>query len=99
MRNNNMLDGLFPRTRQNILAVLLLSPERRWYLSDLDLGTVRAARTVYFNICRRKRNTVDDGRAHVATETEATEILKQAKDFLTLTEAWILQNHPQFKKT
>ncbi len=35
MRNNNMLDALFTRTRQNILATLLLSPERRWYLSDL----------------------------------------------------------------
>ena len=32
---NNMLDALFPRTRQNILAALLLLPERRWYLSDL----------------------------------------------------------------
>lgn len=31
----NMLDALFPRTRQIILATLLLSPERRWYLSDL----------------------------------------------------------------
>lgn len=35
MRKKNMLDALFPRTRQNILATLLLSPERRWYLSDL----------------------------------------------------------------
>lgn len=35
MRKNNMLDALFSRTRQNILATLLLSPERRWYLSDL----------------------------------------------------------------
>jgi predicted nucleotidyltransferase len=35
MRKNNILDALFPRTRQNILATLLLSPERRWYLSDL----------------------------------------------------------------
>jgi len=35
MRKNNMLDALFPRTRQNILATLLLSPERHWYLSDL----------------------------------------------------------------
>jgi len=32
---NNILDALLPRTRQNILAALLLSPERRWYLSDL----------------------------------------------------------------
>lgn len=35
MRKNNMLDALFPQTRQNVLATLLLSPERRWYLSDL----------------------------------------------------------------
>ena len=35
MRKSNLLDALFPRTRQNILATLLLSPERRWYLSDL----------------------------------------------------------------
>ena len=35
MRNSELLDALFPQTRQNILAVLLLSPERRWYLSDL----------------------------------------------------------------
>lgn len=35
MRKNNLLDSLLPRTRQNILATLLLSPERRWYLSDL----------------------------------------------------------------
>lgn len=32
---SNMLNALFPRTRQNILAALLPSPERRWYLSDL----------------------------------------------------------------
>ena len=30
-----MLDALFPRTRQAVLGTLLLSPERRWYLSDL----------------------------------------------------------------
>ena len=35
MRNSGILDALLPRTRQNILATLLLSPERRWYQSDL----------------------------------------------------------------
>lgn len=36
MRNNSrLLDGLFPRTRQNILGVVLPVPERRWSLSDL----------------------------------------------------------------
>jgi len=32
---NKLLDALFPRTRQAILAALLLAPERRWYFSDL----------------------------------------------------------------
>ena len=35
MRNKNVLDALFSRTRQNVLATLLLSAERRWSLSDL----------------------------------------------------------------
>ncbi len=35
VRNNPILDALFPQTRRNILAALLLSPDRRWYLSDL----------------------------------------------------------------
>ena len=35
MRDQNMLDALFPRTRQKILGTLLVVPGRRWYLSDL----------------------------------------------------------------
>ena len=30
-----VMDSLFPKTRQNILSTLLVSPERRWYISDL----------------------------------------------------------------
>lgn len=67
--------------------------------AELALGAGSAAFTAYFDACRRKRNTVDYDRAQVATGTEATEILKRAKDFLALTEGWISQNHPPFKKT
>ena len=67
--------------------------------AELALGASSAAFTVYFDTCRRKRNTVDYDRAHVATETEAIEILKQAKDFLQFTETWILHNYPLLKKT
>lgn len=45
-----------------------------------------------------ERNTVDYDRAHVASDTEATEILQETKAFLQLTEAWISQNYPQFQK-
>lgn len=67
--------------------------------AELAVGVSSAPLTAYFDTCRRKRNTVDYDRAHVATETEATEILKRANDFLTLTETWIAQNYPAFKKT
>jgi DNA-binding transcriptional ArsR family regulator len=34
MRNKRM-DALFPKTRQEVLAALLVSPARRWFISDL----------------------------------------------------------------
>ncbi len=36
MRTSIQLDALMPRTRQQILAKLLLNPERRWYLRELS---------------------------------------------------------------
>ena len=65
--------------------------------AELALGAGSAPFTAYFDVCRRKRNTVDYDRAHVATETEATEVVRRAGDFLVLVEAWIVQNHPLFK--
>lgn len=67
--------------------------------AELAMGPGSAAFIAYFDACRRKRNTVDYDRAHVATETEATEIMKQATVFLQLAENWIVQNCPQFQKT
>jgi DNA-binding IclR family transcriptional regulator len=32
---NNILDSLFPHSRQQILSAMLLDPDRWWYLSDL----------------------------------------------------------------
>lgn len=66
--------------------------------AELALGTVSISLLTYFDACRRKRNTVDYDRAHVATETEANEILHRAKDFRQLTETWISQNYPAFQK-
>jgi len=51
----------------------------------------------YFDRCRRKRNVIDYDDAFVATETEATEILKKAKEFADLIEQWIAKNHPSLK--
>lgn len=35
MRTSRILDALFPATRQKLLSVALLSPEKWWYLSEL----------------------------------------------------------------
>ncbi len=66
--------------------------------AELALGPGSAPFRAYFDACRRKRNTVDYDRAHVASETEAQQVLTEAKNFLQFTENWITQNHLQFKK-
>ena len=35
MRNTSILDALIPKTRQGILAALLVQPEKIWYVSEL----------------------------------------------------------------
>jgi DNA-binding transcriptional ArsR family regulator len=35
MRNTKPLDALLPKTRQGILAALLVQPEKTWYVSEL----------------------------------------------------------------
>lgn len=48
----------------------------------------------YFDRCRRKRNVIDYTRSHVATDTEAEEILQKATEFYALIEAWINSKFP-----
>lgn len=35
MRNISMIDALLPKTRQGVLAALLVQPEKSWYVSEL----------------------------------------------------------------
>ena len=52
----------------------------------------------YFERCRRKRNVIDYTRSHVATETEAQEILEKATEFHGFVEAWIDSNHSNLRR-
>jgi hypothetical protein len=52
----------------------------------------------YFETCRRKRNVIDYTRSHVATETEANEILQKATDFYAFIEAWIESKFRSLKR-
>lgn len=64
----------------------------------LAIGKEARALMDYFETCRRKRNQIDYTQSHVATETEAKEILAKATEFYELIEAWISGNHPRFAK-
>jgi len=52
----------------------------------------------YFEICRRKRNTIDYTFSNVASEIEAQEILFQAVEFCGKVEDRIVKNYPLLKK-
>ena len=52
----------------------------------------------YFETCRRKRNVIDYTRSHVATDTEAQEILEKASEFYEVVEAWIDSKFPNLKR-
>lgn len=52
----------------------------------------------YFERCRRKRNVIDYTRSHVATDSEAAEIVQQATEFHEFVEAWINSNFPTFRQ-
>jgi allantoicase len=66
--------------------------------TKLVLGKTAFKYADYFEICRRKRNTIDYTFSNVATETEANEILIQSSQFYGEGEDWIANNHPSLKK-
>jgi hypothetical protein len=47
---------------------------------------------------RRKRNVIDYTRSHVATETEANEVVEKATEFYDVVEAWIDSKFPNLKR-
>jgi uncharacterized protein (UPF0332 family) len=63
----------------------------------LAVGKAAAPYSDYFDRCRRKRNVIDYDDAFVATETEATEIVTKANEFIAVLEQWIAKNHPVLK--
>ncbi len=62
---------------------------------ELAMGPKVSDLADYFDACRRKRNLVDYDMADVATQTEADELLSQAKRFRDMAEAWIAEHYPE----
>ena len=52
----------------------------------------------YLETCRRKRNLIDYMHSHIASESEADEMLDQARRFLSMAEAWINTHHHSFRR-
>ena len=67
------------------------------WIIPLVLGAEVADLATYFDVCRRKRNVLDYDLAHVATESEAHDLLAKVRPFHRLAEDWIRHNHPALK--
>jgi hypothetical protein len=63
----------------------------------LAVGTAVSAYADYFETCRRRRNVIDYTRSHVATDSEADEIVNKAREFYELVEGWIKSKFPTLK--
>jgi hypothetical protein len=60
----------------------------------MAMGPSSARAANYFDRCRRKRNTLSYDMAGVATDTEAREILREARRFGNDVESWIAGRFP-----
>jgi len=69
-----------------------------FYSATLALGSSADVYADYFETCRRKRNVIDYTRSHVATETEAKEVVEKSREFSDFVEAWIDSKFPNLKR-
>lgn len=64
--------------------------------AELAIGASISQLVSYFELCRRKRNTLDYDVANVVSNVEAAELLQKAQEFKQEVEAWIAANYPNF---
>ena len=64
--------------------------------TELAIGASVSQLVSYFELCRRKRNTLDYDVANVVSNSEAAELLQKAQEFKHEVETWIAANHPNF---
>lgn len=69
---------------------------RHFEAARVALGSSAQRFLDYFEASRRKRNAIDYDYAFAATDTEAEEILNEAKAFTELVGRWIETKYPSF---
>lgn len=62
--------------------------------AELAIGSSVSKLTPYFEMCRRKRNTLDYDVANVVSDSEAAELLRKAQEFKQEVESWIAMHLP-----
>lgn len=65
----------------------------------LALGPAAQRYADYFETCRRKCNVIDYTRSHVASDTEALEIVAVATEFHDFVERWIKSSSTSSRKS
>ena len=63
---------------------------------EAALGLTVANLAAYLDGCRVKRNELSYDAASLVGESDAEELLENAKELRNLVEGWISQNHPRF---
>lgn len=64
----------------------------------LAVGAAASSYADYFETCRRKRNVIDYTRSDVASDSEADELVKMAREFDALVETWIGAKFPNLER-
>ena len=65
---------------------------------SLALGAAGSSHADYFETCRRKRNVIDYTRSHIATDSEADEVVRKVREFHELVETWIESKFTNLKR-
>ncbi len=65
---------------------------------EIAIGGGSSRYSMFFDTCRRKRNTVDYDMSGIATRTDVNEIIRETKKFVDLVEVWIERNYPEFTR-
>lgn len=63
----------------------------------LAVGNTADKYADYFDRCRRSVTSIDYTRSHVATESEASQIVQQAAEFYEFVEAWVESSFPNLQ--
>jgi hypothetical protein len=82
----------------DIASILRLVHVTAFEALSLSLGSSAKSLAHFFESCRRKRNEIDYDRAFVASQADADEIIRRARELELAVEGWITAHHSKLAK-